>query len=115
VEWMLALTSGILFAIGVFCLLDGHFIKIVFGSVILANAVNLLFFSVGRVNRDTPALIKDQALHIPSANPLSSAAILTSIVIGFALSAFIIALVFRAYEQLSSLEVDQVVEHKELE
>ncbi len=108
-EMMLTLVSGVLFACGVFCLLDGHFIKVVFGSIILSNAVNLLFFAMGRVSREDPAFISTDLL-IESANPLSSAAVLTSIVIGFSLSAFIIALMFRAHEQLSSLEVNEIVE-----
>ncbi|MBC76949.1 MAG: cation:proton antiporter [Halobacteriovoraceae bacterium] len=110
-EVMLTLVSGILFACGVFCLLDGHFIKVVFGSIILSNAVNLLFFAMGRVDRDTPAFIGRGEV-LQAANPLSSAAVLTSIVIGFSLTAFIIALMFRAHEQLSSLEVNEVVKEE---
>lgn len=100
-EYFVAISAGVLFACGLYCLLQGHFIRIVTGVVLLSNAINLLIFSVGRIQKDKAPLISDTAEQIltPTTNPLAGAMILTSIVIGLGVASFTIALVMRSFSQ----------------
>lgn len=104
-EPALAVVTGIVFSAGVYALLQGHLFRMVVGFVLISNSVNLLIFSSGRLSRGQPPLIAESRT-VPSgpvANPLSSALILTSIVITFGLIAYLIMLVFRSIRQLNTL------------
>jgi multicomponent Na+:H+ antiporter subunit C len=107
-EALIAPVVGILFAIGLYLLLQGDLIKLVFGISILSNAANLLIFSCGRLTRGTPPIIPQQesSLSTAFANPLPEALILTAIVISFGLLAFLAALSYRSHRDFGSLSPD---------
>lgn len=111
-ETGLALVVGILFAAGVYLVLRRNLLKLIFGLVLLSNAVNLLIFTVGRLTRASPPLVPPgQVVPIePFANPLPQALILTAIVIGFGLVAFALVLLYRAYESLGTVNADDLLD-----
>jgi multicomponent Na+:H+ antiporter subunit C len=76
--------------------------------VLAGNAVNLLIFTVGRLENRRPPLLPDQAsnLQLPLANALPQALILTAIVIGFALLSFVFILFYRAYQALDTVDTE---------
>jgi multicomponent Na+:H+ antiporter subunit C len=103
---LLALVVGVLFAAGVYLLLDGNLVRAVFGLVLMSNAANLLFFTAGRVMRGTPPLIP-VGMEAPEgvvANPLAQALVLTAIVIGFGLISFALVLVYRYHRTFGTVE-----------
>jgi multicomponent Na+:H+ antiporter subunit C len=107
-EAMLAIVVGLLVAIGVYLMLDRNLVRLLFGTVVLSNAVHLLIFAAGRLTRETPPLIP-AGLGVPPepvANPLPQALILTAIVISFNLFAFMIVLAYRAYRELGTVDTD---------
>lgn len=108
----LALVVGILFAAGVYLVLRRNLLKLIFGLVLLSNAVNLLIFTVGRLTRASPPLVPPG--HVvpiePFANPLPQALILTAIVIGFGLVAFALVLLYRTYESLGTVDADELLD-----
>lgn len=111
-ESALAVLSGCLVAGGVYLLLDRHLVRILFGLVMLSNAVNLIIFSAGGLSHRNPPLIQsgDAALTQPAANALPQALILTAIVIGFALLTFMFIVFYRSYEVLGSADVRKLKE-----
>ena len=105
---MCAVLVGVMVAASVFLILDRNLIRFIFGLVLAGNAINLLIFTVGRLNSQRPPLIPDTATAVqePFANALPQALILTAIVIGFALLSFIFVLFYRAYQNLGTVDTE---------
>ncbi|MBO6899792.1 MAG: Na+/H+ antiporter subunit C [Rhizobiaceae bacterium] len=101
---------GIFFAVAVYLLLSKHIIRILLGTAILSNAVNLLIFTAGRLTREVPPIIPNH-LSVPAemiANPLPQALVLTAIVISFSLFAFLLVLTYRAYQELGTDDTEEM-------
>ena len=111
-EIVLALLVGCFFALSFYLMLSQHTIRILLGIALLGNATNMLIFTAGRVTRDVPPIVPDH-LYVPAeatANPLPQALILTAIVISFSLFAFVLVLVYRAYQDLGTDTASEMVE-----
>lgn len=103
-ETAFSILVGIFFAVAIYLMLSRHIIRILLGVAILGNGVNLLIFTAGRITREVPPIIADGLL-MPDravANPLPQALILTAIVISFSFFAFLLVLAYRAYQELST-------------
>jgi multicomponent Na+:H+ antiporter subunit C len=102
-EVVLAILTGGMVAGSVFLMLSRNLVRFIFGLVLASNAVNLLIFAAGRLETSRPPLIPESSAQATTmlANSLPQALILTAIVIGFALLAFIFILFFRAYQTLA--------------
>lgn len=106
---MILLVGGMVF-VGVYLLLRRNLIRVMFGVMILSNAVNLLIFTMGRFESIVPPVIP-YGMDAPAeviANPLPQALILTAIVIGFGLIVFAMVLLMRMYDRLKTLEADEI-------
>ncbi|HEX4298877.1 MAG TPA: Na+/H+ antiporter subunit C [Devosia sp.] len=103
-ESVLAPLVGLFIAAAIYLMLSRALVRMLLGIVLLGNGVNLLIFVAGRLTRAAPPLIPaGQAAPAGAiANPLPQALILTAIVIGFALFAFLAVLAFRAYQALDA-------------
>ncbi len=107
-ETGIALLVGLFVAAGVYLLLSRALIRMILGFVLLGNGVNLLILTAGRLTREVPPIVP-AGLEVPSeaiANPLPHALILTAIVIGFAMFAFLMVLAYRAYQALDADDTD---------
>jgi multicomponent Na+:H+ antiporter subunit C len=110
VETALAFVVGGLVAASLYLMLQRHLVKFVLGLVLINHAVNLLIFTSGRLTRGRPPLIAEQ-LSVPAepiANALPQALILTAIVIGFSLLAFVLVLAQRAFEELGTIDTEEM-------
>jgi multicomponent Na+:H+ antiporter subunit C len=109
-ESALAVLSGCLVSGGIYLLLSQHLVHMLFGLVLLSNAVNLILFTAGGLEYTTPAFIEPG--HVvaagPMANALPQALILTAIVIGFALLTFMFVLFYRSYQSLGTADIQQM-------
>jgi|SRR6056297_3348518 len=107
-QTLLILLAGVLFAAGVYLVLRRNLLRMIFGLVLLSNAVNLLVFSMGRVARLAPPLVPEGAMAPVGAvaNPLPQALVLTAIVIGFGLVSFALVLAYRSFVTLGTVETD---------
>ena len=103
-EGLIAILIGVLFAAGVFCLLRRSIVKLVIGVVLISQGANLLVLTCGGLIAGRPALVPEGATapEPPYADPLPQAMVLTAIVIGFGLMAFLLALVCRAHQSVGS-------------
>ena len=98
------LLVGLFFAAAVYLILSKFLVRVLLGVVLLGNGVNLLIFTSGRILREVPPVIP-AGRDVPAAltaNPLPQALILTAIVISFSFFAFLLVLVYRAYQDLGT-------------
>lgn len=102
-EALYAMCVGLLTAAGVFLILRSRTFPVVIGLTLLAYAVNLFLFASGRLTVGGPPVVS-QSTHY--ADPLPQALVLTAIVIGFAMTAFVVILALRARADLGNDHVD---------
>ncbi len=97
---LLALSTGVLFATGMYMLLRRSIVKILIGLVLMGHGANLLILTSAGILRGSPPLIPqgEERIADAHADPLPQALILTAIVISFAIVSFACVLVKRAYE-----------------
>lgn len=94
----LVLVAGVvvLYATGVFQLLERSFTRMIFGFILVGNGTNLLLFiTVGRPG--LAPVLAEGAAPDDYTDPLPQAFILTAIVITFATTAFMLALLYRSW------------------
>jgi multicomponent K+:H+ antiporter subunit C len=102
-EAVLAISLGIMMASGVYLLLRARVFPVVMGLTLISYAVNLFIFAMGRLTTGAPAVIGKSAVY---GDPLPQALVLTAIVIGFAMTAFVVVLSLRALGELKTDHVD---------
>ena len=107
-EVLMAILIGGLFAAAFYLILRRSLAKLIIGLALLTNAANLLIFTVGGLTRATPPLVPPgMTVPVsPVADPLPQALILTAIVIGFGLLAFMMVLAFRTYQIVGVDDID---------
>lgn len=107
-EILLPIAIGILFGCGCFLVMRRNIIRVLLGIMLFSQAANLLIFTAAGLTPNRPPIIAPDALTVagPYADPLPQAFVLTAIVIGFAVLAFAIVLVLRAYEKSGSDDLD---------
>lgn len=95
-ELLIALTIGSLVAAGLFRLLGNHRLDILVGLILIGQAANLLIFTSGGLKHNAAAFVgKDKPDPSLFADPLPQALVLTAIVIGFGILAFLLTLQIR--------------------
>ena len=97
-EALFATTLGLLTASGVYLLLRARTFPVVLGLTLISYAVNLFLFAMGRLAGDAAVLGSTTTY----ADPVPQALVLTAIVIGFAMTAFVIVLALRGIGDLGS-------------
>ncbi|MDE8587129.1 Na(+)/H(+) antiporter subunit C [Arthrobacter sp. NQ4] len=96
VNLTLLIVMGALYACGIYLILERSLTRVLLGLMLLANATNLLILATGGYAGLAPLFSKD----IPAQDyndPLPQALILTSIVISFAVTAFMLGIIYRTW------------------
>ncbi|WP_067653933.1 Na(+)/H(+) antiporter subunit C [Nocardia harenae] len=91
----LLVVVGALVACGVYLILERSVTKMLLGMILFGNAVNLLILTVAGPDGEPP-LRSAQVADADMADPLAQAMVLTAIVITMGLTAFVLALAYRA-------------------
>ena len=109
-EIVLALAIGILTGSGVWLILRPRTFQVIIGLSLIAYAVNLFIFAMGRLRVGAPpALTSTEAIDAAQyTDPVPQALVLTAIVIGFGLTAFSLVLAHRVHSTTGSDDVDDV-------
>lgn len=109
-EIILAIMIGGLYAAAVYMILRRSLAKILIGIVLLSQATNMLIFvSSGLTRGNSPVINAEQTiLRQPHADPLPQALVLTAIVISFGLTAFALALTYRAFTSVKTDDLDKM-------
>ncbi|MDP1634090.1 MAG: Na+/H+ antiporter subunit C [Gallionellaceae bacterium] len=102
-EALLSIAIGVLTACGIFLMLRPRTFSLVLGLTLLSYAVNLFLFASGRLQMDAPPLIREGAAYT---DPLPQALVLTAIVIGFGMTAYLVMLALRALAESGDDSVD---------
>jgi len=102
-ETLVACCIGFLTACGIFLMLSGRTFPVMLGLTMLSYAVNLFIFVSGRLTVKGAAVLGTSDNY---ADPLPQALVLTAIVIGFAMTAFLVILAIRARADLGNDHVD---------
>jgi len=104
-----AITVGLLTAVAVFHLLGRDLVRIAVGVYILFNSLNLLLLAIATRPKQTAPLGQ---LAEPHSDPLVQAMVLTAIVIGFAMSTFLLMLSAKLARTRKSLDEKSMTEWK---
>ncbi|MEM9200582.1 MAG: Na(+)/H(+) antiporter subunit C [Actinomycetota bacterium] len=108
---VLAVLVGWLFAVGTYLLLQRTLTRIVLGLGLLGHGTILLLITVGGRAGEPPIVGKD-ADGVGVAAPLPQAFALTAIVIGFGVTAFLLALAYRSWVGTANDEVQDDIEDR---
>jgi multicomponent Na+:H+ antiporter subunit C len=84
---------GVLFASGTYLVLQRSLTRIILGVGMLANGVNVVILGIGSRPGESPIIGREGEF----ADPLPQALVLTAIVIGFGVIAFLLALAWRGW------------------
>ncbi len=98
-----------LFMVGIYCILrKRNIVKIIVGLIITEYAVNLFFVLLGyRMEGRAP-------IHSPGdeianmVDPIPQAIVLTSIVIGLAVTALVVGIAIRIYEKYGTFDITEI-------
>lgn len=102
-EGIYAFCVGILTASAVYLSLRGRTFPVVLGLILFSYAVNLFLFASGRLKINSAAVLGQSTTYT---DPLPQALVLTAIVIGFAMTGFIVILAIRARADMGNDHVD---------
>ncbi len=105
VSLTLIVIMAVLFGCGVYAMLERSLTRVLIGFLLLGNATNLLLLIVMGVPGNAPFYGTEGEL----SDPLPQALTLTAIVITFAVSAFLLALIYRSWQlgQADTVEDDE--------
>ncbi|WP_113906743.1 Na+/H+ antiporter subunit C [Aliidiomarina celeris] len=102
-EILIAIVIAVLTGTGLYLMLRSRTFPVVMGLTLLTYAVNLFLFAMGRIQYNAPPVINMSDTY---SDPLPQALVLTAIVIGFAMTAFVVVLALRARADLGNDHVD---------
>ncbi len=102
-EILASLVIVVLFSCGIYLVLRARTFQVTLGLSLLSYGVNLFLFFTGRLITGAPPLAGGNTA---TADPLPQALVLTAIVIGFGMTAFVVALALRARGELGNDHVD---------
>ncbi len=103
-EALVSILVGIMTASAVYLLLRARTFAVVLGLSLLGYAVNIFLFASGGLTLDSAPLVEHGIAQLP--DPLPQALVLTAIVIGFGMTAFLVVLALRAMRDLGDDHVD---------
>lgn len=102
-ELVYALAIGALTTSGVYLLLRARTFPVIMGLSLISYGVNLFLFATGRLTTGGQPILGSTGQY---ADPLPQALVLTAIVIGFAMTAFVVVLALRSLADHNHDRVD---------
>lgn len=103
-EHLMAIAIGVLVACAVFLLLRARTFPVILGLALSSYAVNLFLVAMGRLRGGAAPIIREGTEQY--VDPLPQALVLTAIVIGFGMTAFLLILSLLARRDLGNDHVD---------
>jgi multicomponent Na+:H+ antiporter subunit C len=104
----MSITIGVLFTIGVYLLLSKSLLRIILGTSFLTHGVHLLLLTMSKLKTGAPPLLGEEAQSYT--DPLPQALILTSIVISFGVTSFLLVLAYKSYQKLGTDDMEKLRE-----
>ena len=110
---VLVVTIGVLFAAGVYLLLERSLSRVLIGVILIGNGANLLFLVAGGA-AGPPADRRARRPTRQMSDPLPQAMVLTAIVITLGMTAFLLAMAYRSWQLHRHDEVQDDVEDRRI-
>lgn len=102
-----------LFLVGLYGVIaKRNLIKIIIGIATMEYSVNLFFILIGYIKGGTVPIISKGFENGPFVDPLPQAMILTSIVIGLATTAVLLAVAIRLFQKYGTFDISKIKELK---
>ncbi|MGD6817380.1 Na(+)/H(+) antiporter subunit C [Metabacillus sp. 84] len=105
-EVIMSIVCGILFMAATYLMLSKSLLRIIVGTSLLSHGAHLLILTMGGLKEGAPPLLGEKAENY--VDPLPQALILTAIVISFGVTAFMLVLAYRTYQELGTDDMDQM-------
>jgi multicomponent Na+:H+ antiporter subunit C len=109
VTLLLSITVAVLFGAGCYLAVKADLLRVVAGVILIANAANLTLMGAG-LSRGRPPIDARPGEEV--ADPLVQAMTLTAIVIGFGVTALLLAIVHRVYVSHETVDLDELSAHE---
>src|SRR4051794_22395518 len=109
---VLVVTIGVLFAAGVYLLLERSLSRVLIGVILIGNGANLLFLVAGGA-AGRPPLVGDEP-EGQMRDPLPQAMVLTAIVLTLGMTAVLLAMAYRSWQLHRHDEVQDDVEDRRI-
>src|SRR5690625_7311619 len=103
-EFIICILAGILFATGVYNLLQKQLLRLPSGTGLISQAAHLFILRIGKLKRGQPPIIQEGVTQYT--DPLPHALILTSIVISFGVTAVVLVLAYRTAKENETDNMD---------
>jgi multicomponent K+:H+ antiporter subunit C len=108
-EALVAISVGAMTAAGIYLILRLRTFPVILGMSMLAYAVNVFFFAMGRLTINQPPVLLEPA---PYTDPLPQALVLTAIVIAFGMTAVVVMLALGAFLESGTDKIDMKDDEK---
>ncbi|WP_404453108.1 Na(+)/H(+) antiporter subunit C [Virgibacillus necropolis] len=105
-EIIICILAGLLFATGIYNLLQKQLLRIIIGTALLSHGAHLFILTMGKLKRGKPPIIEEGVTDYT--DPLPQALILTSIVISFGITSLLLALAYRAANDNETDNMDEL-------
>jgi multicomponent Na+:H+ antiporter subunit C len=105
-EIVTSILAGILFATGVYNLLQKQLLRIIIGTALISHGAHLFILTMGKLKRGAPPILVEGGG--PYVDPLPQALILTSIVISFGVTSLLLVLAYRATKMNNSDNMEEL-------
>lgn len=105
-ETFIIIISGILYTVGTYLVLNKNLLRIILGITLYSHATHMMLMAINGVKKGAAPLLGENAQSYT--DPIPQALILTSIVISFALTAFLLVLGYRTYVELGTDNMKQL-------
>jgi multicomponent Na+:H+ antiporter subunit C len=105
-ETFITIIAGVLFTVGTYLILNKNLLRIILGITLFSHATHLMLMSINGLKKGAAPLLGENAASYT--DPIPQALILTSIVISFALTAFLLVLGYRTYVELGTDNMKQL-------
>lgn len=92
----LVVVMAVMYAAGVYVMLERSLTRVLIGFLLVGNATNLLIFIMSGRPGSSP-IITEISSDAPMVDPMPQVLMLTAIVINFGITAFLLALVYRSW------------------
>ncbi len=109
---VLVVVIGVLFAAGVYLLLERSLSRVLLGVLIISNGANLLFLVAGGNAGRAPIVGSTDPAEM--SDPLPQAMVLTAIVITLGIAAFVLSMAYRSWQLNGHDEVQDDLEDRRI-
>ncbi|MBU1043523.1 MAG: sodium:proton antiporter [Candidatus Omnitrophica bacterium] len=103
----------ILFSIGIYgVLVKRNIIKLIISTMILNYAVYILLVLMGfRWQGQVPVFVSDQEINF-MVDPLPQSMVMVAMIVGLAVTALLVAVAMRLYQQFKTFDIKEIIEIK---